>query len=135
MALYSGSLHGSLAHAAFANDNPHAGFPDEVLFKLFHPHTGGGADGNHFKGILFSLLGPDNRTGMKDCAAADIDGQGASLFNERRCATSRQVVMLPFKYTISPIWISAKSSALIGVVKIFFPSLISNIITSPPNVL
>ena len=77
------------------------------------------------------MMGP----AWKMAASRTLTGSSRCPSTSRRCATSRQVVMLPFKYTISPIWISAKSSAFTGVVKIFFPSLISNIITSPPNVL
>ena len=69
--------------------------------------------------------------------AASLTSTGSSLpsSTSRLCATSRQVVMLPLRYTISPIWISLRSSADIGVVRIFFPSFISSIIMSPPNVL
>ena len=42
---------------------------------------------------------------------------------------------LPFKYTISPIFIPLRSSAEIGVVKIVFPLILSTIIIPPPNVL
>ena len=66
-----------------------------------------------------------------------LTSTGSSLpsSTRRRCATSRHVVMLPFKYTISPIFIPLRSSAEIGVVKIVFPLILSTIIIPPPNVL
>ena len=64
--------------------------------------------------------------------AASRTSTGISLPSSttRRCATSRQVVMSPVRYTISPIWISFRSSAEIGVNRIFFPSLISTAIVA-----
>ena len=77
------------------------------------------------------MIGP----AWKIAASFTLTGSSRPSSTRRLCATSRQVVMLPFKYTISPAWISFRSSAEIGVVKIFFPSFISSIIKSPPNVL
>ena len=66
-----------------------------------------------------------------------LTSTGSSLpsSTRRRCATSRHVVMLPFRYTMSPILISFKSSAETGVVKIFLPFFTSTIIILPPYVL
>ena len=64
-----------------------------------------------------------------------LTSTGSSLpsSTRRRCATSRQVVMLPSRYTISPTLMSFKSSVDTGVISTFFPFLISTIIKSPPN--
>jgi L(+)-tartrate dehydratase alpha subunit len=52
-------------------------------------------------------------------------GSSLPYSTRRRCATSRQVIRSPSSHTISPILISARSSALIGVIRTFLSPLIS----------
>jgi len=69
-------------HAALAHDDPDTGLLDEIIFKLFHPHGGGGANGDHFVVILSALDFPDDGSGVENGLAADVIGQFPAIFNQ-----------------------------------------------------
>jgi hypothetical protein len=68
------------AHAALADDELHAGLPDELLLELFHAHAGGRSDRHHFVFAIF-LLAHDG-AGVEDRAALQVHRQFAAEFDQ-----------------------------------------------------